>query len=210
MTIRMLRTVFCAGLALLACAGGLRAEEAKKSQKLTVSADFIVYLARNMLVALNQANQTGNYTVLRQLCSDQFQQENSAERLAKNFEAFRAQKIDLASVMVTTPRFTPPPRLAANGDLVLTGIFPTRPLQVRFALSFGPKGSGWSCTALGVSAEAPSPEATAKKKPKPQVGSNNKPKSSTEANSTPKRKPGEQAPVKQPPADNKPEATTEY
>ena len=46
-------------------------------------------LIRTTLIALNQANQTGNYSVLRDLGTPQFQSLNSDARLAEIFAALR-------------------------------------------------------------------------------------------------------------------------
>ncbi|MDP8994892.1 MAG: hypothetical protein M3N07_07935, partial [Pseudomonadota bacterium] len=53
-------------------------------------------LVWSALAALDHANQTGNYSVLRDLGAPAFQANNSAATLAAIFEAVRAQRVDLS------------------------------------------------------------------------------------------------------------------
>ena len=56
-------------------------------------------LIRSTILAVNQANQTGNYTVLRALASPRFQKGNSKAQLAKIFAGLRKRKLDLTPIM---------------------------------------------------------------------------------------------------------------
>ena len=47
------------------------------------SDDKLIMLINSAMIALNQANATGNYTVLRDMAAPGFQRANSPERLAK-------------------------------------------------------------------------------------------------------------------------------
>jgi hypothetical protein len=53
-------------------------------------------LIRTTIIAINQANKTGNYTVLRDLAAPDFQNVNSAEKLAEIFTGLRNSKFDLS------------------------------------------------------------------------------------------------------------------
>ena len=93
-------------------------------------------LIRSTIIALNQANKTGNYSVLRDLGSPSFQSANSAARLAEIFSAQRHANLDLAPVLFFTPTLVRAPAIDADGMLRLTGFFPTQPQQVNFDLAF--------------------------------------------------------------------------
>jgi hypothetical protein len=69
----------------------------------------VLILIRSALLALDQANKTGNYTVLRDLGSPDFQA-NSAARLAEIFAQQRRDNIDLSGVAVIDPQLTLLPR----------------------------------------------------------------------------------------------------
>lgn len=110
------------------------------------------YMVKNTLVALNHANITGNYTVLRDLGSLRFRANNTAARLSEVFAAMRQQGIDLSPIVVFEPQFAAQPRLDEEGRLRLVGQFPTRPLRVVFDLAFEPTGSRWAIADILVNA----------------------------------------------------------
>jgi hypothetical protein len=65
----------------------------------------VLILIRESLLALDQANKTGNYTVLRDLGSPAFQA-NSAARLSEIFAKQRNDNVDLSGVVVIDPQLT--------------------------------------------------------------------------------------------------------
>lgn len=102
-----------------------------------------VMLIKNTLTAMNHANLTGNYTVLRDLGSDDFRRRHNAADLAKTFAAFRERKLDLSPVLVQEPQLTEYPGFDPNQRLRLVGFFPTRPQAVRFVLLFQQTQGAW-------------------------------------------------------------------
>jgi hypothetical protein len=135
------------------------AEPKPAEQKLPVSLEQALYLIRSTLLTLNDANRTGNYTVLRELASPDFQAKNSAADLGVIFSDLRNRKVDLFAVALMAPQLTTPPHLEPNGMLRLTGVFPTRPLQISFDLLFQNVGGQWRLFGIGV--QTPQPQATA-------------------------------------------------
>src|SRR5262245_40264688 len=99
-------------------------------------------LIRNTITLVNHGNLTGNYTVLRDLASENFRQRNTAGDLAATFANLRQQKLDLSPVLVIEPQFAEP-REIAPGRLQLVGQFPTRPQSVQFLLVFQRVAAGW-------------------------------------------------------------------
>ena len=69
----------------------------------------LALMIRNAVVALNQANLTGNYTVAREMGTADFQMTNSPARLAEVFATLRSRKIDLSPVMVFNPKLPSAP-----------------------------------------------------------------------------------------------------
>lgn len=90
-------------------------------------AEELIYLVRNTTIAINQANLTGNYSVLLALATEDFQKANSVETLANNFAALRNGKFDFGVTLAITPQFSELPSINDNGILRLTGYYPTQP-----------------------------------------------------------------------------------
>jgi hypothetical protein len=118
----------------------------------------VLILIRETLLALDQANKTGNYTVLRDLGSPDFQA-NTAARLAEIFAQQRRDNVDLSGVAVIDPQLTLLPQIEANGMMRMAGFFPSVPTQVNFELAYAPVGGRWRLFGLSVSFGGAAPAA---------------------------------------------------
>jgi len=107
-------------------------------------------LIRTTLVAVNHANLSGNYSVLRDLAAPGFQQANNPARLAEIFSSLRQRDLDLGPVTVVEPKLTRQPFINAQGMLYLSGFFPTRPEQVNFELAFQSIAGQWRLFGISV------------------------------------------------------------
>lgn len=135
------------------------------NHSLPVSIEQALYLIRSTLLTLNDANRSGNYTVLRDLAASGFQAKNTAADLALSFIDLRRRNFDLFAVALTAPRLTTPPSLDGEGRLRLTGVFPTTPLQIAFDLLFENAGGQWRLFGISVATPAaPAPPKTAMQK----------------------------------------------
>ena len=56
------------------------------------------------LIAINQANLTGNYTVLRDLGAPAFRDANTSARLVEIFSGLRRRNIDLSPILLLDPK----------------------------------------------------------------------------------------------------------
>jgi hypothetical protein len=110
----------------------------------------MVVLIRSAVVALNQANMTGNYSVLRDLSAPGFQQANSFADLATIFAELRARQLDLGPVVVIDPQLFRPAAIDERGLLRLTGFFASRPEQVNFDLAFQRVEGEWRLFGIGL------------------------------------------------------------
>lgn len=119
-------------------------------------------LIRDALAALNQANWTGNYTVLRDYSSPSFAKANDPVRLTSIFQPIRAQALDLAPVLVLNPKMSFAGMIQKGKQLRLTGHFPSRPKQIHFDLIFEPIATRWRL--FGISVWAKDAKAVAKVK----------------------------------------------
>jgi hypothetical protein len=118
----------------------------------------VLILIRETLLALDQANKTGNYTVLRDLGSAEFQN-NTAARLAEIFAQQRKDNVDLSGVAVIDPQLTLLPQIEGNGLMHMAGFFPSVPTQVNFELIYAPVGGRWKLFGLSVSFGQAAPQA---------------------------------------------------
>lgn len=114
--------------------------------------EVLLMLVRTTLVALNQANFTGNYTVLHALGTPALQQRNSPADLGQAFAGLRQQNIDLSPTLVLTPQLTEGPVIASDSSLRFKGYFPSQPLQINFAMAFQPVAGRWRVEGLSVAA----------------------------------------------------------
>lgn len=120
--------------------------------------DEMLALIRTTIIALNQANQTGNYTVLRDLAAPDLRNANDASRLGLIFQVLREQAIDLTPLLLISPEVSESPAIDAKGFLRLAGYFPTDPLRVNFDMSFQLVESRWRPFTISVFLARPEPE----------------------------------------------------
>jgi hypothetical protein len=108
-------------------------------------------MLRTTLLALDHANKTNNYAVLRALGGPELQK-FSPEQLSQVFADLRNRGIDLSPVAIVTPQVSEAPQITPEGLLLLVGYFPTRPLQIQFQVAFQSVGGQWKIFGLTVKA----------------------------------------------------------
>ena len=118
----------------------------------------VLILVRSALLALDQANRTGNYTVLRDLGAPGFQV-NTDARLAEIFAAQRKQGLDLSGVAVLEPQLTLLPQIETDGMLHMAGFFPSVPKQLNFELLFAPADHKWKIFGISINLGDSTPQA---------------------------------------------------
>jgi hypothetical protein len=162
---RRLRNIMAGALALaipfMGCAGVPFAQAqtemavpAKPDPK-KVSGPEISMLIRTTMVAVHQANVTGNYTVLRDLGTQSFRNINSPVRLGAIFAGLRDGKLDLGQTVLFDPKLMKKPLIDNNGLLILEGYFPTKPFNVVFKLAFRFEDQTWRLFSIAVGAQPP-------------------------------------------------------
>ena len=105
-------------------------------------------LIRTTLIAVNQANFTGNYSVLRDLGTPQFQATNTDARLAEIFSPLRRRNVDLSPILFFEPKLVREPMLDATGAVRVTGFIPTSPESVLFEMGFAAVAGQWRLSAI--------------------------------------------------------------
>ena len=125
----------------------------------------LILMVRNAIIALNQANLTGNYSVLRDMGTPNFQMTNNSARLAEAFATLRARKLDISPIMFFNPKYASPPGIQDGQILRITGVFPTTPEQVNFDLAFQLFGDQWMLAGIAVNVAPPGENAQASASP---------------------------------------------
>lgn len=134
-----------------------QAEPAPKSEELRISAAELNILIKSSIIALQHANQTGNYSVLRDLGTPVFRERLDQARLTATFANLRSRGVNLAPVLLLTPNLTKQPELTAHNELHLVGTFPTEPLQIQFEFWFVRIDGVWRIQGIMVDAAPPQP-----------------------------------------------------
>ena len=115
-----------------------------------------VVLIKNTLIALNHANVSGNYTVLRDLCSPQLRERQKASDLALAFRDTHDRSRDLSFVLTMNPIPAQSQMVSTDGRLRLVGYFPTRPQELHYDLTFLKTAKGdWWIDGIGIRSQQP-------------------------------------------------------
>ena len=143
-------------IAASACHAETPAAAPKAAQ---IDRNGVLMLVRSTLLALDHANKTGNYTVLRDLSAPGFAAINSSARLGEIFAKLRNDNLDLSGVAVIDPQLSILPQIEANGLMRMAGFFPSVPAQVNFELLYAPVNGQWRLFGVSVSLGQTAPAA---------------------------------------------------
>lgn len=125
------------------------------------------------MVAVQQANESGNYSVLRDISSPAFQAVNDPSKLGQIFAGIRSTNIDLSNTLLLAPTYSKAPTIDNQGMMHLEGGFGLRPTAVLFSLTFQWVSNRWKLFGIALGARsitsgfnttpAPAPAPPAKK-----------------------------------------------
>jgi hypothetical protein len=116
--------------------------------------EVLLLMVRTSIIAIDQANKTNNYSVLRAL-SGPTVQALTAEQLGEKFADLRNKQIDLAPTIVVQPQLIQQPAVSKEGALQLVGFFPTQPLQVHFQMVMQPVKGFWRLAGMTINVVPP-------------------------------------------------------
>lgn len=174
------RTVTIAGAVLLlaACSGAFAqgtpaptpaapaAAPPAPPQVVVPDAEKIVLLLRTTILTLNDALQTGNFTVLRDMGAPGFRDANTAARLSQSFSDLASKGVDLSPVSIIAPQLSEAPGLdQQKGMLHLKGYFPGQPVQINFEMLYQAVDGRWRVFGLSVQPGPPTPQPAAASAP---------------------------------------------
>jgi hypothetical protein len=109
----------------------------------------VMKLVWTTMAAVDHANQSGNYSVLRDLAAPGFQMANDPAKLTQIFASLRASGTDLSNTLLLAPTYRGVPRFQQPGVLFVQGYFGLRPTAISFELYYQWLQGKWRL--LGVS-----------------------------------------------------------
>jgi len=112
-------------------------------------------LIKTTLLTFNDANVTGNYSVLHAKTSKPFRDEFSPDRLKEVFKVFAEKHIDFDVIAAKTPLPTQEAKIDENGKLILQGYFDTTPNHVYYDLHYILSEGDWKPIEINVKVRAP-------------------------------------------------------
>ena len=107
-------------------------------------------LVKSSLLTFNDANVTGNYTVLHAKLSKPFRDQFPPAKLKETFKAFAEKGGDIDIIAAMKPTYDPAPVIDGDGKLIVSGFFPTEPVRVLFDLEFIPSDGEWKLIRIHV------------------------------------------------------------
>jgi len=117
------------------------------------SREQAIFLVRSTLMALGDANRTGNYSVLRDLASPAFQARTTTADLAIAFADLRRAGPDIALAALIVPDLSAAPAIDGSGRLAVAGTLALKPRRLEFDLAFEPVAGHWRLSGIAIALE---------------------------------------------------------
>jgi len=95
------------------------------------------------LAAVDHANQSGNYSVLRDISAQTFQVNFNPARLTEIFAGLRNLNIDLSNALLVPPTYYEAPQMISNDVFRVRGIFQLRPISIGFDVYYQWEQGRW-------------------------------------------------------------------
>ena len=95
------------------------------------------------MAAVDHANRSGNYSVLRDISAQGFQINNDPARLAEVFSGIRRSRIDLSNALLIPPTYSEAPQQIREDVFQVKGLFQLRPISIGFEMYFQWEQGQW-------------------------------------------------------------------
>jgi hypothetical protein len=95
------------------------------------------------MAAVDHANRSGNYSVLRDISAQGFQINNDPARLGEIFSGLRNARIDLSDSLLVAPTYLEAPQQVRADMIEAKGVFQLRPLSIYFDMMFQWEQGRW-------------------------------------------------------------------
>ncbi len=102
------------------------------------------------MLAVDHANRSGNYSVLRDLGAQGFQINNDAARLGQIFSGLRDSRIDLSNSLLVPPTYLAPVSQVQGDVIEVKGIFQLRPTSLQFNIFYQWEQGRWKLFGIDI------------------------------------------------------------
>lgn len=95
------------------------------------------------IAAVDHANQSGNYSVLRDISAQGFQIQFNPARLTELFSGLRRLDVDLSNAFLVPPTYYDAPQMVSDDTFRARGIFQLRPIAIEFEVYYQWEQGRW-------------------------------------------------------------------
>ena len=95
------------------------------------------------IAAVDHANQSGNYSVLRDISAQTFQVNFNPARLTEIFAGLRNLNIDLSNALLVPPTYYEAPQMVTADAFRVRGVFQLRPISIGFDVYYQWEQGRW-------------------------------------------------------------------
>ena len=113
-----------------------------------------IAITRQILLRIDDALRSGNYTVLRDLAAPSLRDTQTSATLALLLAPLWQRKIELLAAAIVEPKFTRAVVIRDGAEMQLEGYLPTAPQQINFAFALHVVGGAWQLAELKVNLAA--------------------------------------------------------
>lgn len=106
------------------------------------------------VAAVDHANKSGNYSVLRDISAQGFQVNFNPARLTEVFSSIRSLNIDLSNALLVPPTYYEAPQLVSNDVFRVRGVFQMRPISIGFDMYFQWEQGRWKLFGIDLQPQA--------------------------------------------------------
>ena len=107
-------------------------------------------ITRQLLLRIDDAIRSGNYSVLRDLAAPNLRDTLTAADLAQLFAQLRQRNIELIAASVLEPVFSKAIVGRNGSEMLLEGFVPTSPATIQFSFVLRAAPAGWQLTGLNI------------------------------------------------------------
>jgi len=102
------------------------------------------------VAAVDHANRSGNYSVLRDISAQNFQINYNPARLTEIFAGLRNSNIDLSTALLVPPTYYEAPQMLSENLFQVKGLFQLRPVSIQFVMAFQWEQGRWKLAGIDI------------------------------------------------------------
>ena len=102
------------------------------------------------VAAVDHANRSGNYSVLRDISAQAFQINYNPAKLTEIFAGLRNSNIDLSTALLVPPTYYEAPQMVREDLFRVKGLFQLRPISITFDMFFQWEQGRWKLAGIDI------------------------------------------------------------